>query len=105
MTPIELPLLRETAAGVIIPVRARPGARRTGVVGVHDGCWKLAVAQPPDGGRANEALIELLATVLDLPVRQIQLIQGQTSPKKSFLVGGRSAREIQDRLAATAKHA
>jgi hypothetical protein len=48
-------------AHALIRVRAQPGARRTALVGLWNGCLKLAVSAPPDDGRANAALAELLA--------------------------------------------
>ena len=41
------------AEGLILPVRARPGARRSGVVGEQGGALKVAVTAPPQDGRAN----------------------------------------------------
>ena len=53
--------ITESANGVVISVRAQPGARRTAIVGVHDEALKVAVQAPPVDGKANAALEEALA--------------------------------------------
>ncbi len=72
-----------------ISVRVIPNASRAQVVGWQpDGSLKLKVPAPPEGGRANEAVIELLAAALDISRRQISIISGQTSRQKRVQVDG-----------------
>ena len=84
--------------GCILPVRAQPGARRSGVVGEHGGALKIAVNAPPEGGRANKALIELLSDILPVKRSQIELLSGQTSREKRFVVRGISEIELRTTL-------
>ncbi|RLS37907.1 MAG: DUF167 domain-containing protein, partial [Planctomycetota bacterium] len=57
MSPQNCPVvITEHCEGYVVPVRAQPGARRTGVVGLHGTAIKLAVQAPPVDGKANEAL-------------------------------------------------
>jgi uncharacterized protein (TIGR00251 family) len=56
----------EHAEGLLLPVRAQPGARRSGVQGEQAGALKVAVSAPPQDGRANEALAEVLREALGL---------------------------------------
>jgi uncharacterized protein (TIGR00251 family) len=86
-------------AGCILRVRAQPGARKAGVVGEHDGALKIAVTAPPEGGRANKALVEVLALALALKRSQITLLSGATSREKRFLVRDVRRTEIAARLA------
>ncbi len=81
-------MIRPHAQGVVIRVRAQPGAKRNAVVGTYNGMLKLAVTAPPDKGRANEALAELLAATLQVKRHQVELIQGPTHANKQFLVRG-----------------
>jgi uncharacterized protein len=86
--------------GFIVPVRAQPGARRAGVQGEQAGALKVAVTAPPEDGRANQALIEVLRNALNVKRSQVELIGGQTSRDKRFLIRGMARAELESRLAA-----
>ena len=88
------------AEGVVLPVRAQPGARKAGVLGEHAGALKVAVTAPPQDGRANEALAEVLRAALGLKRSQLELVGGATSRDKRFLVRGLARAELERRLAA-----
>src|SRR6478672_2741426 len=75
-------------AGLILPVRAQPGARKPGVLGEHAGALKVAVTAPPEDGRANEALTDLLRDWLGLKRSQVELASGPTNRNKTFLIRG-----------------
>ena len=91
--------LDQHAEGVILPVRAQPGARKARVLGEQAGALKVAVTAPPEDGRANKALVELLREVLGIKRSQIELLSGQTSRAKRFLVSGVSATALAEKLA------
>ena len=88
------------AEGCVLPVRAQPGARRAGVQGEQAGALKVAVTAPPQDGRANEALVEALRQALSVKRSQVELIGGQTSRDKRFLIRGLKRAELEKRLAA-----
>ena len=90
----------EHAEGLLLPVRAQPGARRNGVQGEQAGALKVAVTAPPQDGRANEALAEVLREALGLQRSQVELVGGATSRDKRFLVRGLARAELERRLAA-----
>jgi hypothetical protein len=90
--------LQVTSAGVILPVHAHPGARKNGVTGIHAGRLKVAVTQAPDKGKANQALIKLLAALLEISPSQITLIAGATSHHKKFLIAGLDRANLERRL-------
>jgi uncharacterized protein (TIGR00251 family) len=92
--------LTEHAEGVVLPVRAQPGARRAGIQGEQNGALKVAVTAPPEDGRANQALVELLREELGLKRSQVELVSGQTSRDKRFLIRGLSCAELRRKLAA-----
>lgn len=92
--------LGDHAEGIILPVRAQPGARRVGVQGVQNGALKLAVSAPPEDGKANQALIEALRDLFGLKRSQIELLSGATSRDKRFLLRGLVRAEVEARLAA-----
>ena len=80
--------LTDHAEGVILPVRAQPNAKRAGVVGEQNGALKVAVTAPPEDGRANQALTELLRDWLGLKRSQVELLAGATGRDKRFLIRG-----------------
>jgi uncharacterized protein len=86
--------------GCVLPVRAQPGARRPGVQGEQNGALKVAVSAPPEDGKANAALVEVLRKALGLKRSQVELIGGQTSRDKRFLIRGLTRSELEQRLAA-----
>jgi uncharacterized protein (TIGR00251 family) len=90
--------LGEHAEGLVLPVRAQPGARRAGIMGEQAGALKVAVTAPPEDGRANKALLEVLRKALDLKRSQVELLAGATSRDKRFLIRGLSRTELQARL-------
>ena len=90
--------LEETPVGIVLTVKAQPGARRNGVVGEHAGSLKVAVTQAPEKGQANEAIIEVLADLLELKRNQLRLVSGAASSQKRFLVTGVSLDELQQRI-------
>ena len=79
--------------GTILPVRAQPGARRKEVRGVQDGALKICVTQAPEKGKANKAIVEVLAKWLGVKKSQVELIAGETTSHKKFLIHGA---QIQD---------
>jgi uncharacterized protein (TIGR00251 family) len=89
--PIAISLHTE---GAILAVRAQPGARKNAVIGEHGGALKVAVTAPPEDGRANEALVELLRDWLGLKRAQIDLASGQTNRNKLFLIRGLTPDEL-----------
>lgn len=95
-------MIRETKDGVTLAIRAQPGAKKTAIQGVYgDGPaaqLKIAVQAPPIEGRANQALIEFLAETFSLPKSAIQLVSGESSRSKVFLLRGVSRNNAESRL-------
>jgi uncharacterized protein len=85
--------------GTILPVRAQPGARRNEIRGEQDSALKVCVTQSPEKGKANKALIEVIAKALSLRKSQIELISGETSHQKRFLIRGISLDDLARRIA------
>ncbi|MFN7569940.1 MAG: DUF167 domain-containing protein [Betaproteobacteria bacterium] len=75
------------AGGYLIAVHVQPAARRSAVVGEHGGRLKLAVQAPPLEGRANEAVVELLAQRLGLARRALTLVAGESRRDKRVRIG------------------
>jgi uncharacterized protein (TIGR00251 family) len=82
-----------------ISVMVSPGAKRTELVGRHGDGWKARVAAPPEGGRANQALVTLLAATLGVPRDQVVVVAGHASRRKLVEIDGLDPTEITTRLA------
>ena len=85
-------MLRATAEGVTLAVRAQPGAKKTAITGIYgEGAaaqLKIAVHAPPLEGRANQALIAFLAETLGVAKNAVELKSGELSRSKVFLLRG-----------------
>lgn len=85
--------------GCILPVRAQPAARRNGALGERGGALKLGVTAPPEDGRANQALVELLRDLRGFKRSQVELLSGATSRDKKFLIRGSKREELAAKVA------
>jgi hypothetical protein len=94
--------LRAVPAGVMLAVRAQPGAKKTVIVGVYgegeSAKLKIAIHAPPIEGRANGALIEFLAEMFSLPRKSVELVSGESSRSKVLLLRGVSAVEVKAKI-------
>jgi len=67
-------------------VQVSPRASRTQRLGVHDGALKLALKAPPVDGAANDELVRFVAKAIGVPRRNVQLVRGHTSKRKTLEV-------------------
>jgi uncharacterized protein len=79
-------------------LRVVPGSSRPGVVGRHGEAWKVRVAEAPERGRANEAVLDLIAEALSLPRRDVSLVAGHGSRDKIVEIDGIAEDETRHRL-------
>lgn len=90
--------LSASAGGSRLKVRAVPGAKVERVVGVHGDALKIAVQAPPERGRANERLLEVLAAALRVPVRALAVAQGAASRDKIVSIAELAPADVLERL-------
>jgi uncharacterized protein (TIGR00251 family) len=83
-----------------IELTVSPGAARSELVGRHGGGWRARVAAPPERGRANRALEDLLAEALGLPRDRVAVVAGRSGRRKVVEVAGLDAGELDRRLEA-----
>jgi uncharacterized protein len=83
-----------------LTLRVSPGASAAAVVGRYGTGWKLRVAPPPEDGKANRAVLELLADTLQVPRARLELLSGHGARDKVVAVEGLSAAEAERRLVA-----
>lgn len=99
ITPASLPCVT-LQGGIEFEVLVTPGSAKACVRGVHGTALKVAVHAPPEKGKANAEVEELLAEYFGLPARQVHVVSGQTSRKKRVQVLGVTAEVVRAKLAA-----
>lgn len=80
---------------LLLRVKAVPGASRDEIAGALGDRLKIKVAAPPEGGKANKAIIALLASELRIRKQAITLESGQTNPEKTFRIEGATRDQIE----------
>jgi len=75
--------VQRVAGGVRFDVQVQPRASRPGVAGLHGTALKVRLQAPPVDGAANEELLDTLAVALGLRRRDLQLVSGAASRKKT----------------------
>lgn len=84
--------------GSTLRLRVAPGARRDEVVGLHGDALKVAVRAPPERGRANDAVLDLIADRLGVSRAQVSLERGAASRDKTVRILGLDPAEVRRRL-------
>jgi uncharacterized protein (TIGR00251 family) len=79
-------------------IRVSPGARRTELIGRQGEAWKVRVAAPPERGRANDAVLKLLAERLRVSPAELTLVAGRSGRDKVVELRGLGAEEADRRL-------
>jgi uncharacterized protein len=89
----------ETRNGAcFFPVKVVPGASRERVMGMLGDALKVAVSSPPEGGKANQAVIELLASELGLSKASVAIVRGHTNPRKEVSISGIDSPTLKQKL-------
>ncbi len=78
--------LTEVKEGTRLRLRVKPGGTRNAVIGPHGGALKVSVVAAPEKGKANRAVVELLARALSVPLASIEILSGEASSDKTVLV-------------------
>ncbi|GIW87613.1 MAG: hypothetical protein KatS3mg108_1937 [Isosphaeraceae bacterium] len=90
--------VKKHADGWVVAVRVRPKARSNDLLDLRDGAIYLCVTAPPEAGKANQAAGVLLAESLGLRGNQVELIAGETSRNKQFLIRGIDVEDLLARI-------
>ena len=86
----------------LLKVKVVPGSSRTKIDGWLGESLKIRVTAKPERGRANDAVVALLAETLRVPRQDVSISSGGSSPRKTFKINGLSYAEIRSRLPGTA---
>lgn len=90
------------AVSTRLRLRVSPGATRAGVIGRHGEGWKVRVTAAPEGGRANEAVVRLLAETLSVPRDAVTLVSGRGVRDKIVELAGLGPSQIERRRLSSA---
>jgi len=71
---------------IILELHCQPGARQTEVVGAHGNRLKVRLSAPAVEGRANEALVNFLASSFGVPRQNVMFIRGQNARSKTVRI-------------------
>lgn len=71
-----------------LKVKVVPGASSSKIVGWLGDVLKIRIAEPPEKGRANKALVAILAKQLDLGEKSISIVGGSKSHYKDIKING-----------------
>ncbi len=85
-----------------ISVRLTPRAKRDAIEGWRGDVLRVRVVAPPVDGKANEALVRLLAAALGVPKSGVVIVAGAAARDKTVEVRGLAAGEARRRLGAPA---
>ena len=88
-----------SAATTRLRLRVSPGSGRAEVVGRHGDGWKVRVTAPPEHGRANDAVLRLVADTLALPLSSVTIVSGHGARDKIIELTGVGPGLIERRLA------
>ena len=88
-----------------LKIKVVPGAASSSIAGWLGDELRVRVAAPPEKGKANQAVIELLAKSLQIPVSAVQLVRGAKSQHKVLAIEGVSEAILQSRLSQLIKDA
>ena len=80
---------------MLLAVKIVPGASRTRCLGELDGRAKIAVAAPPEAGKANKALTAFLANLLGVRQNAVSVESGATSPLKTIRITGVGTAQVR----------
>ena len=90
--------VQDTDGGVVFKVKVVPAGSRNQISGILDGMLKIKVTSPAEKGKANQALINFLAQMLNVKKNQLSIISGQTSRLKQIQVLSMPAETLLKKL-------
>ncbi len=83
---------------VLLRLHVQPRASKTRILGLFDGCLKLAIVAPPVDGKANEEVVKFLCRVLAIPTRDILMKSGAQGRRKQIIIQGMSLDDVRRKL-------
>lgn len=95
-----MPYLSQLADGTVqLRLHVQPKASKTRIAGIFDGCLKLTVLAPPVDGRANDVVVQYVASLLAIPGRDVVLKSGAQGRRKMLVIHGLTEDEVRQKIA------
>ena len=91
-------MLTQRGGAISIRIRALPGSPRSQIQGLYGDALKVAVQARPEKGKANKAILDVLAKSLRLRPAQLSLRSGEKTRDKRVAVIGVSCEELETRI-------
>jgi len=88
-----------SGASTRLRLRVSPGSGRAEIVGRQGDAWKVRVTAQPERGRANEAVVRLVADTLALPLTAVTIVSGHGARDKIVQLSGVGPALVERRLA------
>ncbi len=93
--------LHDGKNGAALTIRVTPRSRKNALAGIlEDGTLRVRVAAPPVGGKANAALIEFLAEILEVRKNKVEVVAGRRGLDKIVSVVGLTSTQAEERIRA-----
>lgn len=90
--------VEDAAGGAVLSLRVVPNASRDEIVGPHAGKLKVKVQRPPEDGKANRALLKLIAAELGVSKSSLAIVGGAKTRLKRIMIDGTSAEFVREKL-------
>ncbi len=90
--------MKDAPPQTTIDVKVLPRSSKDEIVGEKDGVYKIKLTAPAIEGKANKALLKLLAKKLGLPKREIRIISGERSRMKSIRINRLTLEQVKKLL-------
>src|SRR5688572_27305737 len=94
------PRMEQSGRDVLLWIKAVPGASRDQISGVLGDRLKVRISVPPEGGRANAAICELIADALNIKSRQVTIESGASSAEKAIRIQQVNVETVRAKLIA-----
>ena len=91
-------MVQPSENGATLKIKVQPKSSRNQVDGYKEGVLRLRVTAPPEAGKANAAVISLLAQTLGIPKNHVRIVRGHASREKLVEVESLTPGEIERRL-------
>jgi len=91
---------RRDSRQTLLKVKLVPRSSRNQIIGKEGEIYRIKITAPPVEGKANHALIDYIAGILDVSKGNVQIVSGESSRLKTLLIAGLSLKETHDKIAA-----